>query len=452
MALAALRLRSLLMVLVLVLHALVAVRMLRWLPQGFPMEQLLFWSNLVVPGLVVGACIVALALLRSRPRLAAALLWGLAGAWGAGGAVASVFFPKSLTLAWVGGVAVAGMLGALAWPDWRRAWGRVGGLLLLGAVLGTVAVLAQRAPRSSTRPANVELPRVDSGWAGGAPSWTSPTERLRVSPTEGRVWAECGGLKLRLDPLLTFISRSPDRAWSNLAPARTNEVPRQLSALRWTSQNVEMVYRDDGTSVLQVVDTGEVLHIDAFTLLRQSVFSHLNTYLALEIEGQPQLAVEFSAVPGKPVELRPAEYPTGLPARAAYLTAENMLRVVEASSGEKGPFQLLMEGKLEGPLTVTLHDAKGPACQIELADWAAQVSTAPSPTAGWGLPQNAIEFQRMGKDATSPGRISFTLAGTSLGRGWNTVGHGPGAYANKVVLRPLREEEEKAEEAPHPPH
>jgi hypothetical protein len=445
MALAALRLRSLLLLLALVLHGLLAAMMVRTLPQGFPPGQLRFWSNLVIPGVIVAACIAGLALRPRRPRVASAIAWGLAGCWVAGGAVASLFFPRSLPLAWVGGVGVAVVLGALAWPDWRGAWGRVLGLLLPGAVLGAVGALAQRAPLPSTRPSNVELPRVESGWGGGAGSWKSPDERVRVSPNEARVWAECGGLKLRLEPLLTFISRSPDRSWSNLAPAGTNEVRRQIIAMKWTARSIETVYRDDGTSVVQLFDTGDTLDIDAFTLLKHSVFSHLNTYLGLEIEGQPGLALEFSAVPGKPVEIRPSEYPAGLPARAAYLTADHTLRVVEASTGEKGPFQLLGEGKLEGPLALTLHDAKGPACQLELADWAAQASTEPSPTAGWGLPQNAIEFHRTGKDATSPAQVIVTLAGTSLGRGWNTVGHGPGVYANRIKLRSLREEAE-------PPH
>jgi len=442
MALAGLRLRSFLMLLALVLHGLLAAMMLRWLPQGFPAEQLRFWSNLVIPGVIAVACVAGLVLLPRRPRVASAILWGLAGCWGVGGVVASVFFPRSLPLAWVGGVGAAVVLGALAWPDWRRSWGRVVGLLLPGAVLGTVGVLAQRAPLPSTRPTNAELPRVESGWGGGAPSWQSPDGRVRVSPNEARVWMECGGLKLRLEPLLTFISRSPDRSWSNLAPARTNPVQRQIIALKWTAQNIQTVYRDDGTSVFEVLDTGDTVLIEAFTLLKQPVFSHLNTYLGLEIEGQPGLGLEFSAVPGKPVEIRPAEYPTGLPARAAYLTADNTLHVVEASTGEKGPFHPLQEGKVEGPLAFTLHDEKGPACRIELVDWAAQVSTEPSPTAGWGLPQNAIEFHRTGKDATSPAQVIFTLAGTSLGRGWNTVGHAPGVYANRIKLRSLREEEE----------
>ena len=96
-------------------------------------------------------------------------------------------------------------------------------------------------------------------------------------------------------------------------------------------------------STFDVIDQGDSLEIDASSMLRRPVFSHLNSWLALEIEGRPGLGLEFSAVPGKPVEIRPFEYPSGQPARAAYLTADNMLRVVEASSGEKGPYHLLQD-------------------------------------------------------------------------------------------------------------
>lgn len=426
------------MVVALVLHGLVAVMMVRALPRGFPVGQLRFWSNLAVPVLIAVGCLAGVVLLRSRPRGAAAVLWGLAGCWGAGGVVASLFYPRSLPLAWVAGGGVAVALGVLAWPDWRRAWLAMAGLLLTGAVLGAVVVLAQRAPLASTRPSNAELPRMDSGWVGGAAHWKNPAGNVNVSPNESVVSMECGGLKLRLEPLLTFLSRSPDRSWSNLAPAQTNAVPRRLIELKGAQRSVEMVYRDDGTSVLGVFDTGETIDIDAFTLLNHSVFSHLNTYLRVELEGQPGLKVEFSVAPGKPVEILPAEYPTGLPERAAYLTGDNTLHVVEASTGEKGPFKPLLEGKLEGALGVTLHDAQGPACSIELQDWAPQSSTELSPTAGWGLPQNAIEFRRTGQEPTAPAQLIFTLAGTSLGRGWNTVGHGPGVYANHLKIRSLR--------------
>ena len=65
-----------------------------------------------------------------------------------------------------------------------------------------------------------------------------------MSPSEEAiVRVECGGLRLRVEPLLTFISRSPDRSWSNLAPAQANEVPRQLRGLRWTIQHVQAWYQ-----------------------------------------------------------------------------------------------------------------------------------------------------------------------------------------------------------------
>lgn len=442
MALAGLRPRSLLMLVVLVLHGLVAVMMLWGLPHGFSTGQLRFWSNLGVPALISVGCVAGVVLLLRRPRGASALVFALAGCWAAGGVVASLFFQRSLPLVWVGGVGVAAVLGSLAWPDWRRAWLPVGGLLLSGAVLGAVVVLAQRAPLASTRPSNVELPRVDSGWGAGAVNWQNRDGRVRVSSNEAAVSMECGGLKLRVEPLLTFISRSPDRCWSSLAPAQTNAVQRRLIGLKGAQRSIELVYRDDGTSVLGVFDTGESLDIDAFTLLKNSVFSHLNTYLRVELEGQPGLKLEFSAVPGKPVEILPSEYPTGLPERAAYVTGDNTLHVVEASTGEKGPFTPLLEGKVEGPFVVTLHDEKGPACSLEVSDWVLQASTELSPTAGWGLPQNAIEFHRTGKEATAPAQLIFTLASTSLGRGWNTVGHAPGVYANRLKFRSLREEAE----------
>ncbi|MFN7134270.1 MAG: hypothetical protein ACK4N5_19480, partial [Myxococcales bacterium] len=145
---------------------------------------------------------------------------------------------------------------------------------------------------------------------------------------------------------------------------------------------------------------------------------------------------------------RPFDYPVGRPIRAAYLDASGRFRIVEAGSGEKGPFTTVGEGPLDGPLSIDVLDERGPACRITLRDWAAQVSTALSPTAGWGLPQNAIEFARLGV-LPAESWILVTLAATSLGRGWDTVGHGPGVYRNRVRLEPLRRAEpERAPRAP----
>lgn len=71
---------------------------------------------------------------------------------------------------------------------------------------------------------------------------------------------------------------------------------------------------------------------------------------------------------------------------------------------------------------------------IVFRDWSLQVSTELSPTAGWGLPQNAVEFGRISMEPTSAVYIDLTLAGTSVGRGWDSVGHRAGVSENRVEI------------------
>ena len=133
------------------------------------------------------------------------------------------------------------------------------------------------------------------------------------------------------------------------------------------------------------------------------------------------------------------DYPLGRPARFAFVEADRTFRVVEASSGEKGPFRTLAKGRLarEASLTITLHDQGSAIGRISLADWSSQADTGLSPTAGWGVPVNAIEFSLSGELPSSPASIFLTLAGTSVGRGWDCVGHKPGTYCNRIRLEPV---------------
>jgi hypothetical protein len=48
---------------------------------------------------------------------------------------------------------------------------------------------------------------------------------------------------------------------------------------------------------------------------------------------------------------------------------------------------------------------------------------------------NAIEFQRLGDEPGDRVGIWITLAATAVGRGFETVGHLPGTYRNKMTLR-----------------
>ena len=168
--------------------------------------------------------------------------------------------------------------------------------------------------------------------------------------------------------------------------------------------------------------------------MEKLVYSHLNSYCDIEVRGQRRLALEFSPCPGVPVEVRRYDYPVGRPARFAFVDQDRTFRVVEASTGEKGPFRTLARGPLaaDQSLTITLIDQGRAVGKITLADWAFQADTTLSPTAGWGVPVNAIEFSLSGDAATSPASIFITLAGTSVGRGWDCVGHNPGNYRNRI--------------------
>ena len=90
------------------------------------------------------------------------------------------------------------------------------------------------------------------------------------------------------------------------------------------------------------------------------------------------------------------------------------------------------------PLVITMYDDDVPAVRVTLMDWAAQCGTQLSPTAGWGLPVNAIEFTRLGQAERSQIYIFITLAATSVGRGWDSVGHSPGTYINRMKIESLR--------------
>jgi hypothetical protein len=176
--------------------------------------------------------------------------------------------------------------------------------------------------------------------------------------------------------------------------------------------------------------------VEATCELPRDVYSHLNSFTELHVTGHKVLSLRFSPCPDVPVEVTPSDYPVGRPRRFAYFDGVDELHVVEATSGEKGPFRPLASGPLKRGdlLTITLCDDGKPACSITLLDFTGQCGAQLSPTAGWGVPVNAIELTRDGEAANSPASIWITLAGTSIGRGWDSVGHRAGVYRNRLRI------------------
>lgn len=422
-----------------------------WLsPKGFPIGHCRFWLNSVLPVVLVIVAIAALtAMLRGRPRLATFALWGLAAAWLATMVAARVLFPIAFERLWLAAalpvvvVALASvLLGTRNRPTVRHAVGP----LLAGAAAGYFVVWAQVPAPPSTIPAGKGPAGKEPTGAGpiGAPEGdSSPADSPLVRIGEagslhagsGELMVQAGNLQLRCSPLLTFDRVSPDGFWSILATP--NQHVRTLESCLAGAGEWLCRYSDGSTLRLLAPTEASRLELDAATPLEADTYSHLNSYCVLTVSGHTRLAVAFSPDANQVIDVLPADYPTGRPARFAYLVASGKFHVAEATSGEKGPFRDLASGPLARgePLEIVIYDAGRPTVAIELADWTSQLSTALSPTAGWGVPVGAIEFLRSGNSEASAVEIYITLAATSVGRGWECVGHRAGVYRNRVRFR-----------------
>jgi hypothetical protein len=412
-------------------HVVAAAYAWRMLPHGFDVGHPRFWTNQVLPFAVVAAAVTCVfALWQRRARIAALAIGAFAGLH-VGMAVAwAVVFPiTGKRIALVSAViAIVACTCALA--SLRRATGMRLHLAIgavLGLLVGAFVPWSQRGADPQTHPAEHarELARPESGTL---PSW------VRVSPENATLALELEPLYIELQPLLTFYSRSPDRGWTVLASDAHRIGPQRRYASDTTYQ-----YTGDEPATL-AISSDDVLHVDAETVLPTAVYSHLNSFCVMSVRGHRRLFLAFSPMPEQRIEVMYSQYPVGKPSRFAYLDAASVFHVVQAESGEKGPFTELARGPLPAGanLGITLYDEDKPIASLELADFAAQASTQTSPTAGWGVPENAIEFSLTRDRPDAMAVIYMTLAGTSVGRGFDSVGHAPGLYRNRIEVRRLR--------------
>lgn len=420
----------------------------RLLAQSFPLDHPRFWSNTVAPLVLVGVGLAGVVgALLGRVTLVRGLALAVATTWAAGALVAALVYPVSLlgartVLVALGAGAFAAVL-ALARPRLERRASV--GALLGGSGLALVLVLAQRAPDPDTKPAGPgdagALP-LALAILGRSPRTGPPPETLgatvRLDARQATVAVVASRVSLELSPLLTFESRSPDRAWTLFAPWPASfGAHRRLVDWEAREDRATFAYEDDGRSRLDIRRETDGVSLDATSTLDAPVYSHLNASLVLVSSGHSRLAVSFSPCP-TPISIEPSDYPVGRPERIAYRDARGF-HVVEASSGEKGPFRTLAEGPLarEEPLVLTFQDDGRPVLEVSVLDWSRQAGEQLSPTAGWGLPVNAIEMRRTGDDPSAPCVLDFALAASSVGRGWDAVGHAAGTYLDRVRVRRL---------------
>jgi hypothetical protein len=257
-----------------------------------------------------------------------------------------------------------------------------------------------------------------------------------VDVAAGQVHAQVGPLQLDIEPLLTFHSRSPDGFWTIFSKQRVDPLTRRSA--RQSGPLLDIEY----TAARRLRVDASTLRIHASRDLHEIVYSHLNSFTTIRVRGHHHLGLAFSPCPAAIIDVTHSDYPVGAPARFAYLDAHGMFRVAQASSAEKGPFTILASGTLSRgePLGVRLIElaATPPRTLAELrvADWSRQLSTELSPTAGFDVPENSIEFGLETRDPNSPAYVMLSLADTSIGRGWDTVAHRPGHYENHLTLTP----------------
>lgn len=419
-------------------HAFAAAAWWWMMPGGFPIGSPHFWVNQILPFLVFALCLTARVCLARKIAIAAFSLSIIGGAWISAGVAARFVFPVTFRALWFAPV-LAGCAMLILWmAQFKRLWrGRSAIGWLAGGLLGCLLPASQRGNNPATLPAgNADWVEVPSTLAHAGT--VRLTDLTSFDPNSGVVQLDLNRRMLAIEPLLTFDSLSPDRCWTLFA-RREDRIPprRQLVQLQNTDERTTALYRDLGQSSLSVGTENDVVQIDAASRLDRNIYSHLNTYATLLLAGHRKPFVSFGPTGNQKFEVTHNTYPHGKPLRFAYVDSDRAFKVVEARSAEKGPFTTLASGTLvaDQPLTLTLWDGEEMLASIELLDFSAQASTQLSPTAGWRVPENAIEFSRGSDDPRSAVNIFITLASTSVGRGYDSVGHSAGVYRNRMTVR-----------------
>lgn len=410
-----------------------------WLmPGGYPSSSTEYWVNEVAPLCAVALLLTALfARGRFNHVILPAALATIPAFWMAFGISSRLTFDESFRSLWnlpfIGGAIVGGI-----WVQQFRlrlvAKWLVPLLVVPAAIAGWSFPGTQRAPEPSTTPTGAAFAKPPPG-AQLDRKVIRLAKDCQVRPDDGRVVVKRDALILNVQPMLSFANRSIDRSWTALAPEGTSKPTSRIysakvhEGARWT-----LWYKDEAESALDVSAARDgAIELDARSRLDKAIFAHVDSYAELTVSGHKKLTVAFSPAPDKRIEAAPA---TGA-MRFAYLDANDGFHVVEAKERQRGPFTELAAGRLRrgDPLVLTIYDGDKAAYSISFADWAAQASTALSPTAGWGVPVNAVELQRGGEAETSPVLITLTLADTSIGRGTRSVGHAPGVYRDRITIR-----------------
>jgi hypothetical protein len=326
---------------------------------------------------------------------------------------------------WIVSSAIIAVLGStvpsrLFWPGlagsiglvvvgYRRLRPDPSGLLTGGTVVGMALAglfwFATWAPPATTRPLGAEIPS-DTKYP---PASSFETSGIRVTVEGESVIVESGGRRAVLRPGFDYSSVSDRGLWT-IFQFRSSFPPGWTSRSAWKGGLTFWGDNEDLAASGHVWIQDRTVHVRCVTQVYQEIASHLSSVMQLDCAGE-------AAVEGIPWRL------DHLHERSEFVAFRNgRMEFLRASSREKGPFETLGSWEIRDP-QLTIDGWK-----IRVLGWAQQGSHEASPTAGWGVSQAALE--RVGST------YFWSLASTSIGRGWHTVRTAPGVYVLEAVLTP----------------
>src|SRR5262249_1186133 len=138
-----------------------------------------------------------------------------------------------------------------------------------------------------------------------------------IQTYDGSLMARFERLTIRVRPLLTFLSGSPDGAPVVLVPAEERAGPEPRFRDGWRDGDrawrLEYQFPGQGPAMLRagIEPTTGTIALEAACRLDRAVYSHLNGFCDLEVGGHRRLALEFSPCAGELVEVRHFGYPAG---------------------------------------------------------------------------------------------------------------------------------------------
>lgn len=439
-----------------------------WWPMrahGFPITHLRFWMNQALPWILSALCLAGMVLAwRRQSRLFSLIVLTIPIAYASAVLAGLLVFPESAVCdvrrmldpswlydsflfrygLWLPFLLWAASLGLLAvFTVWRRRGppAVLGLAAATGACLGFTFIWALRAEDPSTYPAGQMLPSLPEGCESMQPDQVFLADDMTLDYETGTVRLSHQGLEIAVRSTLAFYSVSLERGWTLFAsPQWRKKYKIRFASVYHHQDEFYLKYEGGNQALVRVKGSrqkGEPVEIETWTSLPEPVFSHLDSFTEVSVGDYNDLSISLSPFPEERFELRRHSHPDyWIHQGFAYVDAHNRFHWAKGAREEHGPFRYLAHGRLarEDPLILTIFNEDRAVCRITLYDWSEQASTALSPTAGWGVPANAVEAFVGPTSKDNVASIVFQLAATSIGRGYDTVGHKAGAYRNRMTI------------------